>query len=74
MTREELVEELNKINGIKLETPIKWGIASIRININDFAIEYYDGDLYFCTKDGCNLMSENRTEQQISEIVKALVG
>lgn len=73
MTREELVEELNKIDGIKVETPIKWGVVSIRININDFAIEYCQSDLYLCDDKGSCLIAENRTEQQVLSVVKALV-
>lgn len=68
MTREELVEELNKIKGI--EARIDGDVLCISgEDICDLQYEY--GDLVVC---GQIILAENRTPEQVLSVVKALVG
>ena len=67
MTREELIEELNKIKGIK---------ARIDGDVIDITgdeicnLQYEYGELVVC---GQIILAENRTPEQVLLVVKALV-
>lgn len=68
MTREELVEQLNKIDGVKAR--IDGDVIDITGDtICDLQYEY--GDLVVC---GQIILAENRTPEQVLSVVKALVG
>ena len=68
MTREELVEELNKIDGV--EARIDGDVVDI-IGDKICDLQYEYGDLVVC---GQIILAENRTPEQILSVVKALVG
>lgn len=75
MTREELVEELNKIDGVVVE--YHQPIEKIDICTEKFIISYdFSNSLrivpYIINYNGFYI--ENRTPEQILSVVKALVG
>lgn len=67
MTKEELVEELNKLD--KVNAKIDGDVLHISgEDICDLQYEY--GDLVVC---GQIILAENRTPEQVLSVVKALV-
>ena len=73
MTREELVEELNKIDGIEVENHEH--IDTIEIYTENIIIKYdFSDDLSIGRISGCvSVYIENRTPEQVLSVVKALV-
>ena len=74
MTREELIEELNKIDGIEVENHEH--INTIEIYTEKIIIKYdFSDDLRIGRISGCvSVYIENRTPEQVLSVVKALVG
>ena len=73
MTREELIEELNKIDGIEVENYEH--INTIEIYTEKIIIKYdFSDDLRIGRISGCvSVYIENRTPEQVLSVVKALV-